>query len=87
MKLYTKTGDSGQTSLYGGERRSKADLRVQTYGEIDELQAVLGVCLAHCDPVSFGQIYDVLYTIQYHGFVLCCQLARPESMTKEAILS
>ena len=39
MKIYTKTGDQGMTSLYGGERVSKSHLRIETYGTLDELNA------------------------------------------------
>ncbi|HEU5179648.1 MAG TPA: cob(I)yrinic acid a,c-diamide adenosyltransferase [Candidatus Polarisedimenticolia bacterium] len=42
MKIYTKTGDAGETGLFGGKRVSKADLRVEAYGEVDELNAQLG---------------------------------------------
>src|SRR5581483_7932676 len=42
-KVYTKTGDAGQTSLVGGDRVSKADLRVSAYGDVDELNSTLGV--------------------------------------------
>lgn len=41
-KVYTRTGDRGQTSLYTGERVSKGSLRVETYGTIDEVDSVLG---------------------------------------------
>lgn len=43
MKIYTKTGDSGTTSLFGGERISKADEQIETYGTIDELNSWLGL--------------------------------------------
>lgn len=43
MKIYTKTGDDGTTSLLGGKRVSKGDLRIDTYGTIDELNAYLGL--------------------------------------------
>ncbi len=46
MKIYTRTGDGGETALFDGRRVSKADLRVDAYGEIDELNAALGVALA-----------------------------------------
>ena len=46
MKIYTKTGDSGTTSLIGGKRVSKADLRVCAYGSVDELNSILGVLRA-----------------------------------------
>ena len=47
MKIYTKTGDSGQTGLFGGARVSKASERVSTYGQIDELNSVVGLARAH----------------------------------------
>ena len=43
MKIYTKTGDQGMTSLFGGKRVSKADLRIETYGTVDELNSWIGV--------------------------------------------
>jgi len=43
MKIYTKTGDKGTTALFGGKRVSKADLRIDTYGTIDELNAYIGL--------------------------------------------
>src|SRR5438045_5254752 len=46
MKIYTRTGDQGQTGLYGGTRVSKADPRVAAYGDVDELNACLGMVRA-----------------------------------------
>ncbi len=43
MKIYTKTGDQGTTSLFGGKRVSKAELRIETYGTVDELNSFLGL--------------------------------------------
>ncbi|MBX2965515.1 MAG: cob(I)yrinic acid a,c-diamide adenosyltransferase [Cyclobacteriaceae bacterium] len=43
MKIYTKTGDTGSTSLFGGQRVSKADLRIEAYGTVDELNAHVGL--------------------------------------------
>lgn len=48
MKIYTRTGDKGQTSLFGGERVSKSHARVAVYGTLDELNSVLGLAMAHC---------------------------------------
>jgi cob(I)alamin adenosyltransferase len=47
MKIYTRTGDDGLTGLIGGTRVVKSDDRVQAYGAVDELNAVLGLCIAH----------------------------------------
>ena len=49
-KIYTRTGDAGQTALFGGGRVSKADRRVAAYGEVDELNAALGAVLV---PAAF----------------------------------
>ncbi len=46
-KIYTRTGDDGTTGLGNGERRSKADARVESYGTVDELNAVLGLARLH----------------------------------------
>src|SRR5579872_5768054 len=46
MKIYTKTGDKGKTTLYGGQRILKSDLRVETYGFVDELNSLLGVVIS-----------------------------------------
>ena len=46
MKIYTKTGDAGETSLFDNSRVSKADPRVDAYGEVDEVNACLGAAIA-----------------------------------------
>jgi cob(I)alamin adenosyltransferase len=47
MKIYTRTGDGGDTGLFGGERVSKSSARVEAYGDVDELNSVLGVARLH----------------------------------------
>lgn len=47
MKIYTGTGDRGKTSLFSGERVSKADARINAYGDLDELNSILGALAAH----------------------------------------
>jgi cob(I)alamin adenosyltransferase len=67
MKIYTKTGDEGTTSLFGGKRVSKADLRIDAYGTIDELNSWIGVM--RDQPVNqsrlelLAEIQDRLFTI------------------------
>ncbi len=72
MKFYTKTGDSGETGLIGGRRLSKADPRVACYGNVDELNACVGVALAACPHADWS---DDLRAIQSDLFILGAQLA------------
>lgn len=74
MKIYTRTGDDGGTALFGGERVPKAHARVEAYGTVDELNAVVGVAITRLgDP----QIGDRLRTIQHDLFTLGADLATP----------
>ncbi len=75
MKIYTKTGDEGQTGLFGGGRVSKDDPRVEAYGEVDELNAVLGVVRA---ADTMPRIDEVLVPIQRDLFSLGALLATPD---------
>jgi len=75
VKIYTKTGDDGTTGLFGGRRVPKTDLRVEAYGTVDELNAVLGVALATGEGPP--ALRDLLSTIQRELFVLGSDLATP----------
>jgi len=71
MKIYTRTGDKGQTSLIGGTRVPKFDSRIEAYGTIDELNSFVGLIRDHevCDAVSKKQllsIQDKLFAIESH---------------------
>ncbi|MFY3792991.1 cob(I)yrinic acid a,c-diamide adenosyltransferase [Ureibacillus sp. MALMAid1270] len=67
MKLYTKTGDKGKTSLLGG-RVSKDDLRVEAYGTVDELNSFIGKAVTELDPQIFKDIIEDLESIQHELF-------------------
>ncbi len=75
MKIYTKQGDAGETGLYGNIRVPKDDLRIQTYGTLDELNALLGLTRAQGDlPQS---LMDTFLRIQSELFQLGTELATP----------
>lgn len=74
MKIYTKTGDSGETALYGGTRVSKASARVDSYGNIDELNSFIGVAKAQ---ISDENILSQLKNIQFNLFTLGSEAATP----------
>lgn len=75
MKIYTKTGDEGLTGLFGGGRVSKDDPRVEAYGDVDELNAVLGVVRA---ADAMPRIDEVLVLIQRDLFSIGALLATPD---------
>ena len=79
MKIYTKTGDAGQTGLFGGPRVAKDDLRIEAYGTVDELNAALGVVRAAMPP---ARIEEVLLRVQHELFVVGAQLATPKPAEK-----
>jgi cob(I)alamin adenosyltransferase len=75
MKIYTRTGDTGQTSLFGGGRVDKHHLRVAAYGDVDEMNSVLGAAIA-CEPQEFEGSF--LESIQRDLFSIGGQLATPD---------
>lgn len=83
MKIYTRTGDSGETSLFNGKRVAKDSPRVAAYGEVDELNAVLGLARS---LISDHQISQTLVEIQKDLFSVGAQLADPEFGQKKRSL-
>jgi cob(I)alamin adenosyltransferase len=74
VKIYTRTGDAGETSLFDGTRVKKHDPRVDAYGEVDEVNAWLGLARAsRLDPALDGEIVQ----LQRDLFALGAQLADP----------
>jgi len=74
MKIYTKTGDQGTTALYGGTRVSKSNLRIDSYGTVDELNSWMG--LLRDQPVD-DHTQETIITIQDHLFTIGAILATP----------
>jgi len=75
MKIYTKTGDAGSTGLFGGGRVPKDDLRVEAYGDVDELNAVIGVARS---VELMPRVDEVLVPIQRDLFAIGALLATPD---------
>ena len=75
MKIYTKTGDAGETGLFGGGRVSKADARVDAYGELDELNAFIGLARSAGLPADVDALCQ---TLQDQLFTVGATLATPK---------
>lgn len=74
MKIYTRRGDGGETGLFGGGRRPKSDPRIAAYGDVDELNASLGLARATVDdPTTMGRLAE----IQGDLFAIGAHLATP----------
>lgn len=73
-KVYTKTGDAGETSLVGGQRISKADVRVAAFGDVDEVNSLLGVARTVLDD---AEVETALARLQNELFILGADLASP----------
>lgn len=75
MKIYTKTGDTGETSLLSGTRVSKAEERIDLYGDVDELNSRIGHAVAHLDADKFSEEIKLLHQVQCELFNLGSLLA------------
>jgi cob(I)alamin adenosyltransferase len=84
MKIYTKTGDKGETGLFGGGRVSKSSPRIKAYGTIDELNSFIGIAEVE---VGDKEIKELLNTIQNQLFTVGSDLASPvtEKNNKQSI--
>ena len=76
MKIYTRGGDKGQTSLYGGIRVPKNNLRVATYGTLDELNSCLGIAAAFCKD---AKLVGWIEKVQCDLFTIGSWLASPKA--------
>jgi len=79
MSIATKTGDKGTTALIGGTRVSKTDLRVETYGTIDELGATMGFARSIADD---AEVNEITKTIQRELFAVCSVVATESEKRK-----
>ena len=77
-RIYTRTGDSGETALGSGERLSKAHLRIEAYGTVDETNAVLGLVRLYTQHVRFAVLDVMLARIQNELFDLGADLCVPD---------
>ena len=75
MKIYTKTGDEGKTSLFDNTRVWKSNARIMSYGTIDELNSTLGIAISL--DIDY-KIKDVLVRIQNDLFIVGSDLANPD---------
>ena len=76
MKIYTKTGDKGETGLFGGERVSKNSLRIEAYGTIDELNPFIGLAVIE---VTDASVKTILQNIQNQLFTVGADLSTPKT--------
>jgi cob(I)alamin adenosyltransferase len=83
MKIYTKTGDAGETGLFGGGRVAKDDARVDAYGEVDELNATLGLARGFSLPADMDAL---LQRLQDQLFTLGAVLATPADTKASAYI-
>ncbi len=79
MNIYTKTGDQGETSLFGGTRVNKYNIRIEAYGTIDELNSYIGLIR---DQKIDQKTYDSLIKIQNQLFTIGAMLATPSDKEK-----
>lgn len=82
MKIYTKTGDKGDTSLFGGQRVPKDALRIEAYGTVDELNSMLGIVRSDNEDKEIDGILD---RVQNELFDLGADLATPRSLDSKQI--
>ena len=84
MKIYTRTGDKGTTSLFSGDRVSKNNPTIEAIGTVDEGNSALGLALAHLPgESSLNQLRDQLITIQHALFDVGAALATPRTCHEE----
>ncbi|WAH38833.1 cob(I)yrinic acid a,c-diamide adenosyltransferase [Alicyclobacillus dauci] len=87
MRIYTRGGDKGETSLIYGRRIAKDDLRVETYGAIDEANAIIGVAAAMLTDAVFADLQQLLGRIQRDLFDVGRDLATPDEKRETSFVT
>ena len=90
-KVYTRTGDKGETGLVGGERVSKSHPRINAYGTVDELNAIIGIVRTFWEQATVpvdekDQLDGMLHRIQNHLFNVGADLATPSNFRWEGMI-
>ncbi len=85
MKVYTRTGDDGSTGLSDGSRVSKASLRVAAYGDVDELNAVIGVMRAEALPVEAAAVLEKVQSLLFEVGAFLADPAGRFSLSEDAV--
>ena len=83
MKIYTRTGDKGQTSLYYGTRVDKDNIRVESYGTLDELNSYIGLCTLYAE----GEDKKILKDLQLKLFSVSGELATKKNVKYKNVVS
>jgi cob(I)alamin adenosyltransferase len=87
LKIYTKTGDKGDTGLIDGSRISKSDLRIIAYGVVDEANSHIGLIISNLERNSiFDDVKKILLNVQQDLFVLGAELANPNTLKDDNML-
>jgi cob(I)alamin adenosyltransferase len=87
LKIYTKTGDKGDTGLIDGSRISKSNLRIIAYGEVDEANSHIGLIISNFEKNSiFDDVKKILLNVQQDLFVLGAELANPNTLKDDNML-
>lgn len=87
MKIYTRTGDKGDTGLIDGSRISKSDLRIIAYGVVDEANSHIGLIISNIEKNSiFDDVKQILLNVQQDLFVLGAELANPNTLKDDNML-
>lgn len=75
VRIYTKGGDKGQTSIHGGERVDKDDIRIEAIGSLDELNSMIGIVRSFLDDND--ERHEILFQIQYQMMIVMSLVATP----------